>query len=104
MTNISKRKTPAANIRCPLCGGTQVSVKAVSVGRAHCSDCDFSNTTLSVTSNGSEGEDIFGSLLKLGLLVLGACVVGSLLDSMTESKKQVELPNYDEENWQNIFR
>ena len=101
MANISRPKT--RQVTCPHCGGNNVNLAVVQAAFAHCDDCGYSKSQAAVEYSG-EGANLIGGLVALGVLAVGAVLVGALLDSLDSNKKKVSLPQYDEENWQRVFK
>ena len=91
-------------LTCPNCGGHHISVTTASLGFAKCNDCDYSRSAIAVSQSGSGVDSLLGALVALGFIAIGAALVGALLDSLVGPEKKERLPNYDEENWQRVFR
>ena len=104
MSNIDRRTRKGSKPVCGSCGSSHVSVKVATVGHAKCLDCGHSERALSIATNGVGNDNPLGTLIGLGLVILGASVVGAVLDSIAGSKKEEALPNYDEDDWQSVFR
>lgn len=89
---------------CPSCGGNNLTIAVASVGYTVCNECGYRKTAAGISTSGSGNGSLLDALVTLGFIAIGAAFVGALLDSLSNPKRREELPNYDEENWQRLFR
>ena len=74
------------------------------MGVARCNDCGYSVTAALVNQLGTAGGDFLSALIALGIIAIGASLIGAFLNSLDDHAKREVLPEYDEENWQKYFR
>lgn len=88
---------------CPRCRGRHVEFAYVQAGLAKCSDCGYSQASVGQVRS-AKGGDLLGGLVAIGLLALGAAVIGSILDDLGGKSNSRQIPSIDEENWRKMVR
>lgn len=87
---------------CPNCGGGDVS--GIGYYFAKCNSCGYSEAKIATVNPKPALDDLIGGLVALGIVAIGAALVGAFLGSLEGPKSKEVLPKYDEENWQRYFR
>lgn len=75
------------------------------MGAKKCNDCGHVEAVAKISQKGDGSGDLIGALVAVGIVAIGAALVGSFVNSLSDTNPyRRELPIYDEENWRRYFR